>query len=156
MLGESIQFSVISCQFVRRRRPGAGLYSMATWRPKGPIALHPSGRPHTARLRMADLFPFDELDRDAVRVFVVDAREAGGRPDAVLGVGDLDIVASEKGNGLVEIFDLDANREQAFAALLELLVEAPLFLDGLHQLEEGVADREAGDLEAGAERVVER
>src|SRR5207249_1576204 len=68
----------------------------------------------------------------------------------------LDVVAAEVGDGTVEVFDFNADGEQPFAALPELFVEAAFFIDGLDELQECVADRQAGDLEAGAEGMIQR
>src|SRR6185295_15110489 len=109
----------------------------------------------TRAIRGTALRTFDQLDGDAVRGVVVDAGEAGAGPDAGLRIGDSGAVLAQVADGFVEIVNLDADREEAFAALFHLLVEAAGLLDRLHELKEGLSNRKARCLEAGAERVVE-
>src|SRR3990172_2606768 len=100
--------------------------------------------------------PLDQLDRDPVRGRAADAGHAAARPDAHLGRRDLRALVPQGAYGGVQVLHLYADREEPFAALLELLVEAPLLLHRLHQLDEGVAHRQPCRLEAGSQRLLQR
>ena len=66
---------------------------------------------------------------------LVDAGDAGVGPDAVFWVGDFGAFSTEVANSVVEVIDFEAEGEEAFAALLEPLVEAPALLDGLDEFD---------------------
>jgi len=85
----------------------------------------------------------------------VDAGEARVGPDRRLRVADGGALGAQVGDSGVEVVDLEAHGVQALAALGDLLREPAAGVFRLHQLDEGVADRQARGLEPGAEGVVQ-